>query len=207
MNDAVLLHEVNHRVANAFQAAISWLHATARSASQVDAASALREAAAQLQAFGLVHRMLCDTSIADRLDCKTYLFRLCDALDEALLAPRRIALKRNIETFEVSSDIILNLGCLVSELIGNAAKHAFPDGQCGTVELHVYRNGDGLQCCIRDDGLGRRNAEFLDHGLGMTLVQLMAQRAGARCSWAFLAGGTEATLVFDFPARRGTLVQ
>jgi two-component sensor histidine kinase len=89
----------------------------------------------------------------------------------------------------------------VTELLHNAAEHAFPEGP-GTIELVVERNGNDLVVRVRDDGQGL--PEGFDpagsDGLGLQIVRtLVTSELGGTLSMGAPAGrpGTEAVL--DLP--------
>jgi two-component sensor histidine kinase len=63
----------------------------------------------------------------------------------------------------------------VTELLHNAAEHAFPDGEPGIIELVAERDGDDLVVRVRDDGQGL--PEGFDpadtDGLGLQIVRTL----------------------------------
>lgn len=72
------------------------------------------------------------------------------------------------------------LGMLVTELIGNALRHAFPDGRRGTVELRLDSSTEYLILSVRDDGVGLPGDFSIERTsvLGLGLVKALASRLG-----------------------------
>ncbi|WP_242471726.1 MULTISPECIES: ATP-binding protein [unclassified Blastococcus] len=85
----------------------------------------------------------------------------------------------------------------VTELLHNAAEHAFPEGEPGSIELLAERTGDDLVVRVRDDGRGLP-AGFdpsVSEGLGLQIVRTLVESE--------LGGGLRTTVP---PAGRGTEV-
>jgi len=63
----------------------------------------------------------------------------------------------------------------VTELLHNAAEHAFPDGEEGSIELVAERDGDGLVVRVRDDGRGLPEGfdAAASDGLGLQIVRTL----------------------------------
>ena len=87
----------------------------------------------------------------------------------------------------------------VTELLHNAAEHAFPEGEPGVIELVAERTGDDLVVRVRDDGRGLP-AEFdpsAGQGLGLQIVRtLVVSELGGSLSMGVPPGerGTEVVL-------------
>jgi two-component sensor histidine kinase len=63
----------------------------------------------------------------------------------------------------------------VTELLQNAAEHAFVDGEPGTIELIAERDGDDLVVRVRDDGRGLPAGfdPVSSDGLGLQIVRTL----------------------------------
>ncbi len=92
-------------------------------------------------------------------------------------------------------------GLIISELVSNALKHAFPDGRQGQILVRLHL-GPGGQCAlvVGDDGIGL--PEGLDlkatKSLGLQLVnRLVAQLEGSID--LDRSGGTTCTITFPCP--------
>jgi two-component sensor histidine kinase len=92
---------------------------------------------------------------------------------------------------------------VVTELLQNAAEHAFGDCEPGTIELVAERDGDDLVVRVRDDGTGLPEGfdPEASEGLGLQIVRtLVTTELGGRMSMgtpAEAASGTE--VVLDLP--------
>ncbi len=64
---------------------------------------------------------------------------------------------------------------VVTELLHNAAEHAFPDGSPGSIELVAERDGDDLVVRVVDDGRGLPEGfdPVASDGLGLQIVRTL----------------------------------
>jgi two-component sensor histidine kinase len=94
----------------------------------------------------------------------------------------------------------------VTELLHNAAEHAFPDGEPGAIELVAERDGDDLVVRVRDNGRGLPEAFDLagSDGLGLQIVRtLVVSELGGSLIMGTPTDqpGTEAVLVLPGAGR------
>jgi two-component sensor histidine kinase len=86
----------------------------------------------------------------------------------------RIALKvRAEESILVDADTAFSLGIILTELITNAVKYAFPAPRSGTILAQARRSQAGLvELIIEDDGIGMSHLRegSLGYGLLRSLV-------------------------------------
>jgi two-component sensor histidine kinase len=92
---------------------------------------------------------------------------------------------------------------VVTELLQNAAEHAFPEGEPGSIELVAERDGDDLVVRVRDDGVGLPDGFDLatSDGLGLEIVRtLVTTELGGTLSMGPPAEGGHGTeVVLDLP--------
>ena len=72
-------------------------------------------------------------------------------------------------------------GLLITELVTNALKHAFPAGRAGKIVVTLQHVADGrLLLCVADDGVGftSEKAPAQLASLGMQLVHTLAGQLG-----------------------------
>jgi two-component sensor histidine kinase len=80
---------------------------------------------------------------------------------------------------------------MVNELVTNAFRHAFPDGQPGTVWVQLVREpGGACRLIVADDGCGLPCPLNLSGriGLGLQMVAVMTEKIGAELSIGRKAG-------------------
>jgi two-component sensor histidine kinase len=183
---AVLLREVNHRVANSLQLITSLIGLQARKVSDPAARQMLRQAAERVEAVTMVHRRLYTGPDVEFVELDDYLAglveeiaratRLADAPDTG---PR---IELQAEPIRVETDKAVPIGLIVNELVTNAMKYAYPVGEAGVVRVRLSReasveDGARLRLMVEDDGVGYPDADAAPKGsgLGSLIVGSMAQ--------------------------------
>jgi two-component sensor histidine kinase len=172
--------ELRHRFRNNLQMIAALLRAQARKAKGGEAASELNEAADRIAAFTEINASLDDLrpgAISPRL----LLTRLARGLHSALIGPRPIEITVACHQCSeckrmVDSRTAMALGIITNELVINAIKYAFPDGQPGTIEISLEPDGDMLKVSIEDDGAG--TSDETGPGRGLQLVRTVALQNG-----------------------------
>ncbi len=183
---AILLREVNHRVANSLQLITSLIEMQARRVADPGARLMLRQAAERVEAVTMVHRRLYTGDDVEFVEMDAYLTGLIDELERAThtadaLQPvgcdvaRRIALQA--DPLRVETDKAVPLGLIVNELVTNALKYAYPKDEPGQVRVNLRRAGAALQLTVEDDGIGypEEDAAPKGSGLGSLIVGSMAK--------------------------------
>lgn len=180
----LLLRELNHRVKNNFQMVASLLDLQRRRAADPATNAALGDALRRVHAMGQAHSYLYSPSDAvEAIDLAGYLAELCDNLSDSLLLTGLVRLEHDLTTWHVSRDRAVALGLVVNELVTNAAKHAFPGGRAGTIQVRLKPTDAGLELVVADDGVGLPPADKAKtSGLGRRLVESFARQAGAAMS-------------------------
>ena len=83
----------------------------------------------------------------------------------------------------------------MTELLHNAAEHAFPDGEPGSIELVAERDGDDLVVRVRDNGRGLPEGfdPAASDGLGLQIVRtLVTSELGGALSMSSPPAGAPA---------------
>ena len=94
----------------------------------------------------------------------------------------------------MSTDRAIRVALLVTELVTNSAKHAYPDGQPGRIWVNLARGDrETAHITVRDEGEGLPPAFDMGRGggLGMRLAMALAQQTDAVIRANRLGKGTE----------------
>ncbi len=180
----VLLQEVHHRVKNNLQVISSLIHLRARALPNEAGREALEGCLAQVEAMALVHEMLYQSTDYAHVPFSEYARTLAGNVFAATGAARgSVSLSLAVEEVALAVDKAIPCGLILSELITNARKHAFPAGRSGTVRVELARGeAGGLRLVVADDGVGLpAGADVQESGsLGLPLVRMLAKQLEAR---------------------------
>jgi two-component sensor histidine kinase len=180
---AILLKEVNHRVANSLQLITSLIDMQARRVADPAARLMLRQAAERVEAVTMVHRRLYTGDNVEFVEMDAYLAGLLDELERATHAPGAVArpagrrIQLTSDPIRVVTDKAVPIGLMVNELVTNALKYAYPADRPGEVRVQLLNGGDGLRLVVEDDGVGYPDKDMAPKGsgLGSLIVSSMAQ--------------------------------
>ncbi|MBS0537468.1 MAG: ATP-binding protein, partial [Proteobacteria bacterium] len=196
----MLLAEVNHRVANSLTLVASLTKLQSNTLSG-PARAALDETHARIMAIGEVHKRLYGSGDVRFVALDEYLSSLLDQLAASMHnAGHGAWLKYDVEPIRLPPDASVNLGVVVTELVTNAFKYAYP-GANGEVRVALRSLGDGrAELLVEDDGVGRRaDSPIQGTGVGTRLVTAMAGTLRAEIDYRSRSPGTSARLVFPVP--------
>ena len=91
----------------------------------------------------------------------------------------RITIEHDVDDALLDTKLVFPLGIIITELVTNALKYAFPAGRKGVirVDLKILENAK-IQLTVADNGIGmeKEKLEKHAHGFGMQLVDLLAQQ-------------------------------
>jgi len=180
----VLLREMEHRVANSLQIIASILMLKARTVTSEETRQHLQDAHQRVMAVAAVQGHLRTSASYDQIEIGPYLSRLCESLAASMIGDSRpITLQVLVNGGTALSAKAVSLGLIVTELVINALKHAFPkDRPDGRIIVSYEIDGSDWKLAVSDNGIGKPDviSPPAKGGLGTTLVKALAQDLDAR---------------------------
>jgi len=151
-----LLREIHHRVKNNLQITSSLLRLQAGAIENPEARQLFAETQHRIRSMALVHEKLYQSTNLSSIDFGDYIRTLGELLFKSFAAdPSRIHLTVSGDEVLLSIDTAVPCGLIVNELLLNALKHAFPEGERGEIVVSLADGGDGwCRMSVRDDGVG-----------------------------------------------------
>jgi two-component sensor histidine kinase len=195
------LEEFDHRVKNNFALVASLLEIQRRRAGEGETAQALGSALSRVESIARAHRHLYRGSgTPDSVDMAAYLGELCGALSDALFLRGAITLDCSSDHAALPRDRAVSIGLIVNELVTNAAKHAFPDRDTGTITVRFAAAEPGWVLTVADDGAGmsaETRTRGREGGLGQRLIDGFARQARGTLHTDSTPRGTTVTVQLE----------
>ncbi|HMH65134.1 MAG TPA: sensor histidine kinase [Rhizomicrobium sp.] len=180
----VMLAEMQHRVVNSLQIIASILMLKARAVTSEETRRHLQDAHRRVMSVAAVQQHLHASGRADKIEIEPYLTKLCGSLAESMIGESRPAtLTVTADKGWALSSEAVSLGLIVTELVINALKYAFPDESKEATVTVVYEAHDAAwKLSVTDNGVGRveANGPPSKGGLGTSLVNALANQLDAK---------------------------
>ena len=177
---AVLLQELQHRVANSLQIIASVLLQSARRVQSDESRAHLHEAHQRVMSVAALQKQLAG-STADDVELRGYFTDLCQSIGASMIRDHnQISLEVTADESVTRADISVSLGLIVTELVINALKHAFPDERSGKINVDYHGTGADWKLSVEDDGVGMsKNPAASSSGLGTSIIRALARQLKA----------------------------
>ena len=168
------IREIHHRVKNNLQTVAALLRLQARRMTEPAARAALEESVRRVASIAVVHETLAG-SREDVVAVDDVLDQVLPMLGDLTSVGPAARTRRTGSFGELPAAAATPLVLAVTELLHNAAEHAFPDGEPGSIELVVERDGDDLVVRVRDNGRGLPEGfdPATSEGLGLQIVRTL----------------------------------
>lgn len=188
----VLLQEMQHRVANSLQIIASILLIKARAVTSEETRLHLRDAHQRVLSVAEVQSHLHASGDLDQIEVGPYLTKLCASLAASMIGDSHpIVLRVEADHGLIGSDKAVSMGLIVTELVINAIKYAFPEPRADAVILVRFESaGEGWLLAVTDNGVGALEAAapLVHGGLGTAIVEALVKQLDARMQVESAAG-------------------
>jgi two-component sensor histidine kinase len=192
----ILLQEIQHRVANSLQIVASVLRLSARNVRSDETRAHLLDAHGRVMSVALVQRQLTAGTSGD-VELRAYFTDLCRNLEASMISDHdQLSLEVSVDATITTADTSVSLGLIVTELVINALKHAFPDRRTGRIIVDYRSEGPHWTLRVGDDGVGMSGSRHgAEPGLGTNIVETLASQLRARVVFANSNPGTSVSVV------------
>jgi len=188
-----------HRIKNNLQMVSSLLRMQAELLKGRDERVFIEDGYYRVLAIAMIHERLYMTEEADRVDFEEY----THALVAELFNPYEdyvSNVSKRIRTSPVylATDQAIPCSIILNELVSNALRHAYPNGQTGEITIALAESLDGrVTLTVSDKGVGLPVGWDLSElqTMGVPIVDLLAKQLGGSLRWRS-ERGTEFTVEF-----------
>jgi chemotaxis protein methyltransferase CheR len=203
----VLLDELQHRVANSLQIIASIIMLKARTVDSEETRRHLQDAHKRVMSVAAVQQHLHASAGSGSIEVVPYLTKLCEAISHSMIADDRpVSIKVTGEGGNATSKQAESLGLIVTELVMNALKHAFPDDKIeGRIIVGYDIAGTNWKLSVADDGIGKPDGVFAQPktGLGTGIVKALSQQLKAQVETLAGPKGTAVSITHATFSARG----
>lgn len=196
----VLLHEVNHRVANSLALVAAMVGLQSKSVTEPAVRDALAEIQGRISAIAGVHRRLYTSQDVRSVEISDYLANLLLELEATLKeAGHASTVRLAAEPTEVPTDKAVSIGVVVTELVTNAFKYAYPSKTGGEIRVLLHKIDPGkISLTVEDDGVGwRGEGPIQGTGVGSRIIGALARGLGSSVNYADAVAGCRVNLEFE----------
>jgi len=191
---AVLYQELQHRIANSLQIIASVLMQSARRM-PAKARTHLVDAHSRVMSVATLQQQLAGSKLGE-VQLRTYFTELCQSIGASMIHDfDKLKLRVEANDGVATADVSVSLGLIVTELVINALKHAFPAGRSGEIVVSYQSRAADWTLSVSDDGVGMTQGEpTRKSGLGTSIVEALARQLGATVSIADAKPGTRISI-------------
>lgn len=173
----LLLKEIHHRVKNNFSILISLINMQMAQYDYPELNAPLKNLQLRIRSMGLVHEMLYRSEDFERISIPDYI-RSMVAYVSSTMNRRDVNILFDVAPGFMNIDKAIPIGLILTEVLTNCYRHAFPDGREGEIEVKLSLQ-DGIKdhrLLIRDNGTGlpfEFNPDNIQT-MGLTIVHLLS---------------------------------
>jgi two-component sensor histidine kinase len=193
---AILLQEIQHRVANSLQIIASVLLQSARRVQSDETRGHLQAAHNRVMSVAALQQQLATSRLGD-VELGPYFDQLCESLSASMIShDSQVSIDVTTDKSTVKADISVSLGLIVTELVINALKHAFPDGRHGKIVVGYKSRGPDWTLSVGDNGVGMPVGPVrATPGLGTSIVEALAKQLTAGVKVSAAKPGTDVSVI------------
>ncbi|GEM_PF-518370 len=194
----LLLKEVHHRIKNNMGSISSLLYLQADTLEDPAAVEAIQDARSRVISMMSIYEMLYRSEDCRSVSVYEYLTDLIEKISATYIRNRKISIEKDIEDFRLDSSMLFPSGMIINELLTNALKYAFPDGNPGSIMIRMKKLcGKTVEISVKDSGVGLPDAVKIakSKGFGLSLVNMLVQQLHGKLS-IVKNGGTEFRITF-----------
>ncbi|MCQ2561093.1 MAG: sensor histidine kinase [Clostridia bacterium] len=170
------IREVHHRVKNNLQLVASILSIQARNNKDPQVKAILKENVGRVQSIASIHDILTHSEgDMHRVSSDVLMERLTANLHSLVPAERSIDISFSGDSIMLGADTASSVALVVTELVTNALRHGYKDGEEGKVEISVCKGAQISTIIVSDDGCGFDASQQRGDSLGLSIIRATVQ--------------------------------
>jgi len=151
----ILLKETNHRVKNNLTMISSFINLQKDTVQDEKTLSILDDLMSRIKSVSFLHDQLNHSEDFSNIPVNDYIRQIVSSLSDSVENPEnKIAVRLAIQELLCSSKLVIPIGMIITELLSNAYKYAFPGQKSGEVFISFEKKEKGYILRIADNGTG-----------------------------------------------------
>jgi PAS domain S-box-containing protein len=194
----ILLQEIHHRVKNNMQIISSLLSIQTRYVDDQESINVLKESQNRVKSLAMIHEKLYKSKNFNKIHLIDYIESLVwDLFYSYAIEKGRIKPIMDIDDIKLNIETSVPCGLIITELVSNSLKYAFPDLSEGVLNISLKIIDDYYELCIGDNGVGiPENIDFYNtDSLGLQLVNSLTDQIDGEIEFDRI-NGTKFTITF-----------
>jgi two-component sensor histidine kinase len=192
----LLLRDVNHSVGNNLAMVSSYLSLQANSQPNAEVKNIIERARERIHSIATAQRRLQFEEDFKSVDVQTTLGEVVKDLFESVGLHSNLNLKLKLAKISLAPRDVMSLSIILSELLTNALKYAYPTGATGVISISLQQAAQGLLLIVEDNGIGFEalSNDTASNGLGTTIISRIVNQYGGTVIWETVpTSGTRVT--------------
>lgn len=202
-----LLREIHHRVKNNMQVISSLLSIQSRAIDEPSIQDMFKQTQGKIRSLSLVHELLYQSDNLNKIDYYTYIQKITRYfLQSYETLQGMVTYTIDMEKIDLSIEKAVPCSLILSELLTNSFKYAFPEGIKGEISIRFFFNDKENEYTLeyRDNGRGftASKVKHEDPGIGFSLIEGLTRQLSGRVWVDTSESGVH--YVITFPGDRRT---
>lgn len=202
----LLLRQFQHQTKNNLNQIIGILELMKDTIENSAQESLIQDIQGRLHAFPTIYDLLYRTSDdLKHIDLAAYVSKLANSILKTFNhAAKHIKLRTKLEPAIINAEYVTELRLILSEVLTNSLKYAYPDQRQGEVYIEFSYTGRQATLIIVDNGIGLPDQEiiFNQRSLGMSLVSSLVEAIGGTIVIEDNQPGVKTTLRFPIHLKK-----
>ncbi|MBN1194750.1 MAG: PAS domain S-box protein [Methanomicrobiaceae archaeon] len=195
-----LMKELHHRVKNNLQVISALISLQEEYVTDTTVLTALKDAQKRIMSMALLHEKLYRSEDMFHLDVAGYISHLAGHLSMIYEAEaRNVEITTDVHVTDLDIDTAIPCGLIISEIVSNSLKYAFPDNRGGTIAIRMNEDENGtITLTVSDNGVGFPPGLNIRESpsLGTHLIRMLSENQLEGTLAIETAGGVAYTISF-----------
>jgi two-component sensor histidine kinase len=143
------------------------------------AVNVLKESQNRVISMAMIHEMIYQSSDLSHVNFSDYIKNLVSNLFHSYSVKNKITLVINVEQISLNIETAVPCGLIISELVSNSLKYAYPDDVTGELFISLESHDNGYKLVISDNGIGfpeKLDFKNIESSLGLQLVNSLVNQ-------------------------------